>query len=216
MNKNLNLKQVLFVYSIVLIFLVTLASLAYNRLVLLVETNEALSKNNDFVLKLEEVISYLKDAETGERGYLLTSDTIFLEPQRYAGTKVYRTLQILGNNAKNIGEQIPYLDSINRMAKMKINLIWDIVGSVKSGETAKMNEHQIAMIGKGRIIMDSLRNTIQNLQNLEQKRLNINTKKQAEFANSSPRFLLIIIITAISVIIITMWAIECGLKKVLH
>ena len=55
--------------------------------------------------------------------------------------------------------------------------------------------------------MDSIRVLVQDLKNIELKRLNINKKQQAEFANSSPRFLLMILITAISVILITMWII---------
>ena len=65
MNKKLTLKQVLILFLIVLSSLFILATYAYDRLVLLVESNETINRNNQFAMKLEAVISSLKDAESG-------------------------------------------------------------------------------------------------------------------------------------------------------
>lgn len=204
MNKKLSLRQVLVIFAVVLVFLITVASLAYNRLVSLVESNETINQYNGFVLKMEEVISYLKDAETGARGYVLTGDTVFLSNQRHAGKKVMNYLVDLRQSVKGIDEQIPYIDSIQRMSKTKIDNIWVLVHSIKPGQVKPLTEEQQKTMVKGKIVMDSIRATVQNLKNLQQDRLNINIDKQREFAASSPRFLLIIIISAISVIILTM------------
>jgi CHASE3 domain sensor protein len=41
---------------------------------------------------LENIISFTKDAETGQRGYLLTGDPLFLEPYEGAQTRVMNAL----------------------------------------------------------------------------------------------------------------------------
>jgi CHASE3 domain sensor protein len=68
MNKKLTLKQVLILFIIVMGVLITMATMAYNRLVSLVESTEAINRSNVFAMKLEEVISCLKDAESGSIG----------------------------------------------------------------------------------------------------------------------------------------------------
>ena len=207
MNKNLSLKQILAVFIVVMSLIVVMATLAYDRLVNLVESSETINKNNDFVLKLEEVISYLKDAETGARGYLLTSDTSFLKPHRHAGTQVMSLLSDLRKEARKIDEQIPYIDSLQRMAKYKIDVSWSIVHSIKANQVSPLTDNQRDMIVKGKFVMDTIRDVVRNLKNLEQGRLKYNRNAQRDFANSSPRFLLIIIIIAISILVITMWGI---------
>ena len=213
MNLNLTLRQVLIVFAVVLTIIFTMAFLAYNRLVKLVESDETISRNNDYVLKLEEVISYLKDAETGARGYLLTSDMVFLEPQKSAGLKVMGGLVELRHNTKMEPAQIPYIESIQRMAQKKIDITWELVHSIKSGEVKIMSEHQKELIWEGKLIMDTIRTSVQNLKVIEQKRLNINKEAQAEFARTSPRYLLTIIIMAIAIIIVTMGVIYNQLNK---
>ncbi len=213
MNKNLSLKQILAVFIVVMSLIVVMATLAYDRLVNLVESSETINKNNDFVLKLEEVISYLKDAETGARGYLLTSDTSFLKPHRHAGTQVMSLLSDLRKEARKIDEQIPYIDSLQRMAKYKIDVSWSIVHSIKANQVRPLTDNQRDMIVKGKFVMDTIRDVVRNLKNLEQGRLKYNRNAQRDFANSSPRFLLIIIIIAISILVITMWGIY---TQILH
>ena len=55
--------------------------------------------------------------------------------------------------------------------------------------------------------MDSLQGTIKNLKELQHKELKINIDRQQEFAESTPRFLLIDIIGATIIIVTTMWVI---------
>ena len=207
MNKKLTLKQVLILFLIVLSSLFILATYAYDRLVLLVESNETINRNNQFAMKLEAVISSLKDAESGSRGFLLTSDTDFLLAQKTAGTVVLQNLIDIRQEFKMVDEQIPYIDSIHRMAKNKIENVWSMVHSIKTRKVEPLTSDQIKLIGEGKLLMDSLRITIQNLKELQQKKLNLDIKKQREFSESSPRYLLIIIISAIVIIIITMWII---------
>src|SRR6476620_1221076 len=44
------------------------------------------------LIEREKLLSSLKDAETGSRGYVVTGDTAFLEPYRGSGEKYYRSL----------------------------------------------------------------------------------------------------------------------------
>lgn len=207
MNKKLSLKEILILCVIVLSVLITMATMAYNRLVSLVESSETINRNNAFALKLEEVISCLKDAESGSRGYLLTRNIDFLLDQKVAGFIVHRNLLDIRQEARKSMEQIPYIDSVRRMAIAKIDNVWDIVHTIKTREVKTLDSTQVSLIHEGKLLMDSLQRTIKNLKELQQYKQAVDIETQREFAVSSPRFLLSIIIVAISIIIITMWMI---------
>lgn len=207
MNKKLTLKQVLILCGIVLGILITLATMAYNRLVSLVESSETVNRNNEFALKLEDVISCLKDAESGSRGYLLTRNIDFLLDQKAAGTVVHKNLLDIRQEARKSMEQIPYIDSVRRLAIAKIDNVWSIVHTIKTREVTTLDSNQVRLIHEGKLLMDSLQRTIKNLKDLQKDKKEADIRTQREYAVSSPRFLLSIIIIAISIIIITMWMI---------
>ncbi len=207
MNKKLTLKQVLIFCVIVLGILITMATMAYNRLVSLVESSETINRNNEFALKLEDVISCLKDAESGSRGYLLTRNTDFLLDQKTAGFTVHRNLLDIRQEARKSMEQIPYIDSIRRLAIAKIDNVWDIVHTIKTREVKTLDSTQVSLIHEGKLLMDSLQRTIKNLKDLQQDKKAADIRLQREYAVSSPRFLLIDIICATIIIVTTMWII---------
>src|SRR6266404_8034542 len=49
------------------------------------------SHTNEVLTRLEAVLSTLKDAETGQRGYLLTGEPAYLEPYRDAVDRLPRS-----------------------------------------------------------------------------------------------------------------------------
>jgi PAS domain S-box-containing protein len=60
--------------------LVVLAGIGYRVLTEIVETTEERKENREALLQAERAISYLKDAETGQRGYVITGQPEYLEP----------------------------------------------------------------------------------------------------------------------------------------
>ena len=64
--------------SLLLLFISSLAS--YVSITYLVKSSKLVTHSNEVINNLEEIISTLKDAETGQRGYLLTGDKSFLDP----------------------------------------------------------------------------------------------------------------------------------------
>jgi CHASE3 domain sensor protein len=66
-----------------MVSLVTLVILSMNfqlRIRNLLQTSKELERSNQIILELNRPENYLKDAETGQRGFLLCEDTAFLQP----------------------------------------------------------------------------------------------------------------------------------------
>ena len=69
------------IFFVFLFFVLILISyLSYKRMDNLLSVSQLIIKTNIIKLKLEQTLSYLKDAESGQSGYLLTKDTAFLHP----------------------------------------------------------------------------------------------------------------------------------------
>ena len=77
LHKSPILLRVVFVISLAVIFFT--ASVSYKHIIKLNESRDLVIHSYEVQLELERVISYIKDAETGYRGYLLYGDTSFLE-----------------------------------------------------------------------------------------------------------------------------------------
>src|SRR4051794_39602676 len=69
------------IFFIFLFFILLFVSyLSYQRIDGLVFASDLVNHSNVVKLKIEEALSSLKDAETGQRGYLLTKDSLYLQP----------------------------------------------------------------------------------------------------------------------------------------
>jgi signal transduction histidine kinase len=91
---------------------------------------------------IEKSISYLKDAETSTRGFLLTKDTLFLEPYFNVKDKIPHILDTLGVLLKHNTTQY------NKLQLLQIDIL------------AKLNQMQIARLLKISSNYDSLYNNM--------------------------------------------------------
>ena len=62
--------------------LVVVVFISYNKILQFNTSVDAVMRTNVVKNKIIEVVSNLKDAEIGQRGYLLTDDSVFLQPDR--------------------------------------------------------------------------------------------------------------------------------------
>src|SRR5207302_5901928 len=83
--------------------------LSYWSLNRLIMNNAAVAHTHEVLAELETVLSLLKDAETGQRGYLLTGNPEYLEPYDKARTKIDETIKHLRELTADNANQKPRL-----------------------------------------------------------------------------------------------------------
>ncbi len=83
------------IFYTALFVLIFLASITYRHIKELEEIRESMLKTYEISLELEKLISYIKDAETSDRGFVLSNDSTFLEPYSNARDKVNNSFFIL-------------------------------------------------------------------------------------------------------------------------
>src|SRR5690349_16284946 len=86
-------RNLLIGFGISLLLLIVSSVASYTSIRALLESARLVDHTQLVLIRLEEVISYLKDAETRQRGYLLTSDEAILEPYRGAADSARISIQ---------------------------------------------------------------------------------------------------------------------------
>lgn len=136
-----------------------------------------------------DLMSALKDAESGQRGYVLTGDETFLEPYTTARDNVGAHLRDLGQLAL-IAQADKHLDALAPLVMAKFEEMSRVIESRRKHDMS--TAIALESNGHGKHLMDSIRAEMYSFIRLEQTAL---TQREVAF-QSSMRLLFIIIVAA--------------------
>jgi CHASE3 domain sensor protein len=119
--------------------------------------------------KLERVLSDLLDAETGQRGYLLTGEERYLEPYEHAVSSLDGDLEDL---AGSIAAEPAQRQTLNALRKDAAEKMSELRQTVDLRRNAKMNDAvAIVLSDTGKELMDRMRQTISMMRSEEARLL---------------------------------------------
>ncbi|TDR44983.1 signal transduction histidine kinase [Tahibacter aquaticus] len=148
---NVGIGYVVAVLAVVLIAWFSYASLA-NRTV----TSERAAATGALLEQLRQVVSTLKDAETGQRGYLLTGDANYLMPFTLARAGLASELdklrrQLPADDLQNKGR----VETLAQLAGEKLDELGETIALREAGNLE--SAMSLVRSDRGRITMDRLR-----------------------------------------------------------
>ena len=85
----------IFLFSVLIAVLIIAAFISYNKIKEFDESVKWVMKSEEVKDNISEILSTLKDAETGQRGYLLSDDSLLLKPYIGAEEKINHLLAVL-------------------------------------------------------------------------------------------------------------------------
>ncbi|MDB6119191.1 MAG: domain S-box, partial [Verrucomicrobiaceae bacterium] len=121
-----------------------------------------------FVNGLEALLSTMKDAETGQRGFLLTGKEDYLDPYTNSLNKVHQDLATLRQTAHEIRPAAEQeLETLEKQAEAKLEELQETV-NVRQREGL---ERALARVNtdEGKRLFDEMRDTVKRLENDENK-----------------------------------------------
>ena len=118
------------------------------------------------ITKANELLSELKDAETGQRGYLLTGDEAFLEPYLAVRSGVGSHLEEL-SRITLIGAARRHLDAIRPLMDAKLAELSQVIELCRDHDMAAALV--IVRSGRGMRLMDSIRSEMMSFIQLEER-----------------------------------------------
>lgn len=199
MNK-LSLKHKIdLAFSVLLLIFIFLAYFTYNRAHSVKQNRAIVSHTSNVNGVLEKILSSTIDIETGTRGYTITGDENYLHVYNEGQRNLQIWLDSLNSMNANNEALVINLDTLHRLieSKKKVSAHTILLRREEGMESAAANIKK----GRGKEIMDSIRNSIQQYQNLSVKILSENlaeTEKNIKARNLN--FMLFTLITFIIVI----------------
>ncbi len=178
MNKS---ARVILAFSIGLILFGVVGIAAYINTQGLIEHNKRMAHTNDVLENLEGVLSTLKDAETGQRGFILTGQDRYLEPYSQAAGAMQDRLAALTDLTADNPKQQAAIGRLKSLISVKLAELQQTVDLRRdSGTEAAM---QVILTDRGRKIMDEIRGLVSQMEEREQQLL----QKQEQQSQSAGR-----------------------------
>jgi PAS domain S-box-containing protein len=157
---------------------------SYSSMKSLSESEKLMVHSQKIHLELEQLISYVKDAETGQRGYMLTHDPIFLKPYHGAFEKVKISFDSLKVLTSNDAEQQKNLDSVHSLIRYKFT---NLAASLQINPLdINVPDSLKRQLTKGKNIMEILRARINKMITLENQMLRKREKEHRHEISISP------------------------------
>ena len=160
-------------FALVIALLLISGIMGYAKASHLASTNRAVVRTSEVINCVETVLSTVKDAETGQRGYLLTQDESYLQPFHVSLKQTDENLRLLRSLASDDIRQRARVDQIESTIRDKLQELNLTVQQAQRGD--RDGALEIVRAGTGKVLMDNLRSQVDAIQETEQQLLTVQT-----------------------------------------
>lgn len=186
--------------GVALVLLIANAVVSLYNIRKLIENERNVSHSHQVITELEVTLSTLKDAETGQRGYLITGDDKYLQPYRSA----------ISNITKNINS-LKKLTADNPSQQQKISTLEQAIATklAELENTIKLRREkgfpaaeQVVRTNVGRQIMDNIRALVAEMESEENRLLQQRAKESQ--ASTQQTLLTFLLATAVNLALLAL------------
>lgn len=198
-------------FTVTAIALIVIAVTGYRSTKSLITNDELVAHTHEVRRQLAELLQHLIDAETGQRGFVITAKEEFLEPYTAALTTLEKTYAELRVIVSDNPGQTRRLDAVRPLIDRKIEELKRRIELRRNGSF----EAAAALIasGEGKLIMDRIRALIGEMDQAEASLLDI---RQRDAASSSETTTFVIVWGSVAALIVTIvagWLITSSLSS---
>ncbi|WP_126244166.1 response regulator [Chitinophaga rhizosphaerae] len=174
----------------------------------LISSAEWVEHTNQVIRHLDDVLSHLKDAETSQRGFLITGDREFLEPYRGAEDSIMRHIRFTKEmTADNVRQQAS-AEELTLAIRQRLAVLNNNIDKKKRGAEITVDDME-----RGKEHMDRARMLVTEMKTSEQYLLAQRTSRMNAFAGTTPVFVLIASIVAIFITIVSFLKVNGDYKQ---
>lgn len=195
-------------YILSMSLLVISAGASYLSIQNLLTNAGKVTHRNLVIRQLELVISDLKDAETGQRGFLLTGNDIFLQPYTGSSGKALELVALIKKNTAQHSGQQTGADELRLLIRRQTGMMQVLIDHKRAGILPST-----ADLLQGKASMDAARRIIDTMEATEQLLLNPGAEEYHRVSAFAP--FLFLLASALSLIITSssFWQINKDLRK---
>lgn len=149
----------------VIVFFLGSGYVTYSNIQTLKRNSVAVTHTHDVILSMTTLLSLMKDAETGQRGFMLTGEDTYLEPYNTAQRRVPQEIEKIATLTSDNLEQQERLPNIQSLTKAKFDELNETIALRRS----KGFDAALALVetDRGRKVMDDLRLETTKMRDIE-------------------------------------------------
>ena len=131
-------RNLLILYGISFLLLIVSAVASYSSISSLLSSQKEVEHTGMVLDRIESVMSVLKDAETGQRGFLLTDNEDFLEPYNGALPRAYNLITEIKNLSLDNEQQLQSAEQLRQLVTRRISTLQLVIDDKRKGVTPTM------------------------------------------------------------------------------
>ncbi|MEH2239331.1 response regulator [Nostoc sp.] len=191
--------------------LVLIGVISYQNTRILIDTNNQVQKTQEKINKLEELLSEMKDAETGQRGYILTGQESYLEPyQAVVGNIDQKIVELKDLIADQPSQQKQFATLEPLIAAKLAILKQTIYLRQNQGFEAAL---QVIQTNQGKYLMDDIRKVVYEIENKDRRLLQQESQAAKASANNTVLTIAIAIFLSFLILAIVYYFISREVKE---
>src|SRR5229473_6124946 len=172
-------------FAIATAILVFVGWQSYRNTARFAEASEWRKHTYEVLRNLDETVARLVDAETGQRGYLLTGQESYLEPYRAAIQSVGQTIGNLNSLTSDNPNQQKRIQILRPLVEKKLGELQLTIDLHKNEGLASANK--VVLEGSGKRWMDQIRALLSEMTNEEEALLRVRTQQTSQSVTRSVR-----------------------------
>jgi PAS domain S-box-containing protein len=200
MKWNMGNRLVLGGFVIATAILVFVGWQSYRNTARFAEAAEWRKHTYDVLRNLDETVARLVDAETGQRGYLLTGEEAYLEPYRATIKSIDQTIGNLKNLTSDNPNQQKRIQILEPLVGKKLTELQRTIDLRKNEGLTAANS--VVLEGSGKHWMDQIRGVVAEMANEEEDLLKLRSQKANESVARSVRTILTGTLLSISLLVL--------------
>lgn len=195
-----------FGFSLLLLIFSAVAS--YISIRNLVQSARMVDHTSEVLRELEAVILGLKDAETGQRGYIITGNESYMEPYTKAIDGIRTHIERVKEMTLDNPLQTAGADRLLELTMKRATVLKSNIDKKKSGQVLTVGD-----IEEGRVFMEQLDQQVMLMKARETALLKERTENMNKFAGATPGFLVIATILSLLITVTSFLKVSADFKK---
>jgi CheY-like chemotaxis protein/CHASE3 domain sensor protein len=156
-------------FTAAILAVILMAILSYQAQTRSAAAADAVTQGVELIVQVQNLLSAAKDAETGQRGFLLTGDEAYLEPFTTAKAAISGELEQLSTLTTQSPENQQRLGQLRGLVSAKLDELQSTITLKRAGKAEEALT--IVRTDRGKVLMDRIRALITEIENTDRSEL---------------------------------------------
>ena len=179
-----------------MVILVAISILTYRNLDNYIAEVKMVRHSNRVISVVQRVLSSVKDAETGCRGFELTRDSTYLIPYFNALRDLPDGIRTLDSLLSMNGRQSKKTDTLEVLIDNHYRIMTQILSNA-SRSSLYMDRYESNLLARGKANMDEIRGVVARITAEEEKTFSDRVSRETQYRNTAPVALLVYTLVAL-------------------